>query len=265
MDMITFAMLNGLKKSGGVGYEETKPGIDIKWDGNTDGRDCVYMEAEGVTAAFCKVSDKVFTVEELIGASVVNMSGHRVLLTEEMVFEPSAVGLEIDGGAIVMTGSNDVFSVKACSLEMDGITVTFPSDGTYFFGVPGVAHTSELTKDGEKTIHPIDPKFLLGKKKIYLSEYGIIPETLVMAGGGKEVYTDLGTFWTDISADDVVFSTNSHFGYEITPTTKTGSEIYFRLVVNYGGSVIDALLSIIHDGSNGATMYAVVNMTDLPT
>lgn len=98
---------------------------DIYWDGNTDGRDVLFDSR-------FKVSDKAFTKEEVIGATLVltymDKPEEEILLTSDNVHQ-------VTDGLILVSGQMDddsgiMFVSTSISGEVMGEEI--PSKGTYF-------------------------------------------------------------------------------------------------------------------------------------
>ena len=154
--------IHKLKESGQIGHVDVVPGFSIKWDGNTEDREYGIMFLAGNPYAYIyKVSDRVFIREELIGATLVNVTGESIVLTESMVLETSMMGVSTGDGAIVASDNGfHIFSSKAVVINKDDIYVKIPSDGTYFVCTSTESYPSELTKEETEIIHPIDQKYL---------------------------------------------------------------------------------------------------------
>ena len=126
-------------------YKENNQTV-IEWDGDTEGLECYQ-------GAFYRVSDAVFTVEELNGASltVVRYNGVETFtLTEECCNEL------LPGLATVTPTGWNYYAVLCVNLDTPDAPL---SNGTYFLCYPDREHTSNLTV-GTETIKTIDPEFL---------------------------------------------------------------------------------------------------------
>ena len=116
------------------GYTKTTPGYEITWDGVVG--DKVTVDAgDGMQAV--KVSDRVFTVEELIGATVV-IADKSVTVDEESVRSQGGIILISNGGTLVCTTPGTVMGV------------TIPEAGTYFLKA-GDGFTSSFSKPSATT------------------------------------------------------------------------------------------------------------------
>ena len=96
------------------GYTKTTPGYEITWDGVVG--DKVVVDA-GVMQ-LVKVSDRVFTVEELIGATVIVGNQSTILYNNNIV---------IQNDTII---ANQAIAVCSAPETLEGIV--FPEAGTYF-------------------------------------------------------------------------------------------------------------------------------------
>ena len=113
------------------GYTKTTPGYEITWDGVVGDK----IVVDGGEIQFVKVSDRVFTVEELIGATAI--FGDRSLIVSNDIGSQNG---------IIMGESFFVFSAPT---TINGITI--PEAGTYFAKV-GEEFTSSLSKPDSTTI-----------------------------------------------------------------------------------------------------------------
>ena len=113
------------------GYTKTTPGYEITWDGIVG--DAVVVDLGEMQ--FVKVSDRVFTVEELTGATMI--FGDRSLIVSNDAI--------ISQNGII---TNEVFLVCSAPTTIDGITVT--ETGTYFAKM-GEEFVSSLSKPDSTT------------------------------------------------------------------------------------------------------------------
>ena len=123
-------------------------GINITWDGSTEGRDVISLEAAG--ANLYKVSNSVFDNSELID-SVFSYTafgqGTTVTLDENPITEFGANCYGING-IIAISGVAGEYSAE---VEEGIMNFTIPSDGTYFLYVPtpsGDMMATSITKTG---------------------------------------------------------------------------------------------------------------------
>ena len=157
MDMITLAMAKAYCDSKG-GYENS---YSMTFDGNTEGKVTIPL-MNGVS--FVKVSNKVLSKEELLGATYVSFDGKTIVIAEKNIFDNSAVGATTQFYGVMadnMTDAPTIVSCKACTIDFGGFPLTVPSDGTYFiYMMMGIAmYVSSLSNE---TIVPIDQKYLPG-------------------------------------------------------------------------------------------------------
>lgn len=95
------------------GYTKTTPGYEITWDGSVGDK----IVVDGGDVQFVKVSDRVFTVEELIGATVI---------VGDQSFTINNDNIHSQNGTIAYEG----FLVFSAPTTIEGITI--PEAGTYF-------------------------------------------------------------------------------------------------------------------------------------
>lgn len=113
------------------GYTKTTPGYEITWDGAVG--DKVVVDAGEMQLV--KVSDRVFTVEELIGATMI--FGDRSLIVSNDT-------INSQNGTIIC----EAFLVFSAPTTMQGITI--PEAGTYFIKTEN-GFTSSLSKPDSTT------------------------------------------------------------------------------------------------------------------
>lgn len=113
------------------GYTKTTPGYEITWDGVVGDKVVVdYGETQLV-----KVSDRVFTVEELIGATVTVGDRSLIVSNNTIVSQNGAIGGEF---------------FLVCSTPGAIMGVTIPEAGTYF-AKTGEEFVSSLSKPDSTT------------------------------------------------------------------------------------------------------------------
>ena len=114
------------------GYTKTTPGHETTWDGVVG--DKVVVVGGGMQ--FVKVSDRVFTVEELIGATII---------TGNQSFTINNGDIESQNGVI-----NTGYGVLVCTAPTTIVGITIPEAGTYFEKA-GEEFVSSLSKPGSTT------------------------------------------------------------------------------------------------------------------
>ncbi len=146
-----------LLKSGGAGYEEVTPSIDIEWDGNGDGLTACI--GDGGYYIWYKLSDIAPTDEQLKQATLrFPAYGGDVVqpITEEIWAGMVEQGLVADDW--VMSGFGMVIRKPNTYVEL--VDTLFTETGSYFLKNEDGAYCSRLSIPSTKTIHPIDPKFI---------------------------------------------------------------------------------------------------------
>lgn len=109
------------------GYEQA-PAFDIKWNGEIGDKFALDMSALGyVDTYMVKVSDEVFTVEQLIGATLTQTSGY-VDIMDEYDFDTTtfAGAISVDGGGVVIVYSSDETNAAL------GLPSGYLTNGIYF-------------------------------------------------------------------------------------------------------------------------------------
>ena len=113
------------------GYTKATPGYEITWDGVVG--DKVMVDAGDMQ--FVKVSDRVFTVEELIGATMVFGDTSLIVRNDTIISQNGII-------------ANDGFLVCSTPTTIEGITI--PEAGTYFAKM-GEEFVSSLSKPDSTT------------------------------------------------------------------------------------------------------------------
>lgn len=108
------------------GYTKTTPGYEITWDGSVGDK----IVVDGGDVQFVKVSDRVFTVEELIGATVIVGDQSLTINNDNIQSQNGTIDCE-------------VIFVCSAPTTIEGITI--PEAGTYFAKIKG-EFVSSLSK-----------------------------------------------------------------------------------------------------------------------
>ena len=113
------------------GYTKVTPGYEITWDGVVGNK----IVVDGGEMQFVKVSDRVFTVEELIGATMI-FGDTSLIVSNDAIMSQNG---------IIMGES---FFVLSAPTTINGATI--PEAGTYFAKM-GEKFTSSLSKPDSTT------------------------------------------------------------------------------------------------------------------
>lgn len=113
------------------GYTKTTPGYEITWDGAVG--DKIVVDAGGMQLV--KVSDRVFTVEELIGATMIFGDTSLIVRNDTIISKNDII-------------TNEGFFVCSAPTTIDVITI--PEAGTYF-AKTGEKFVSSLSKPDSTT------------------------------------------------------------------------------------------------------------------
>ena len=131
------------------GYET---GFEITWDGDTTGR--VKATAEGVPYVWYKVSDKILTMDQIIGCKITfvkNGESVQDVITNELLFEYE-FGIMIFEFAII--------SKKSGVYAMGAGEISIPEPGIYFVNF-SMNDFSILVSSLSKIIaYPFDDKYI---------------------------------------------------------------------------------------------------------
>lgn len=113
------------------GYTKTTPGYEITWDGVVGDK----VVVDGGEMQLVKVSDRIFTVEELIGATAI-FGDRSFIVSNDTIHSQNG---------IIMT---EVVLVLSAPTTISGITI--PEAGTYFAKM-GEEFVSSLSKPDSTT------------------------------------------------------------------------------------------------------------------
>lgn len=113
------------------GYTKATPGYEITWDGVVG--DKVVVDSAGMQ--FVKVSDRVFTVEELIGATAIFGDRSFIVSNDTIISQNGII-------------TNEIFVV--CSAPTTIYDITIPEAGTYFMKMEN-GFVSSLSKPDSTT------------------------------------------------------------------------------------------------------------------
>ena len=148
-------------------FGEAPPAFDIQWDGDMTGHETFEIEEN---VYFVKVSDEVFTKQQLLGATFYCNDGYKEALEEEAILENSELGIiEIYQDILVVTSATDF--INGAELPEGSF-----SNGVWFINITGEDgyYTNRLTAKSD--IVTIDEKYL--------------PES-IQGGSGVTSYNDL--------------------------------------------------------------------------
>lgn len=113
------------------GYTKTTPGYEITWDGVIG--DKIVVDSAGMQ--FVKVSDRVFTAEELIGATVTSGNYSSTINNENIASQNGVI---------------DANGILVCTAPVTVQGLTIPEAGTYFLKTEE-EFTSSLSKPDSTT------------------------------------------------------------------------------------------------------------------
>lgn len=140
------------------GYEKV-PEFDITWDGEIGDRFALDMSLLGYkNTYFVKVSDRVFTTEELIGGTYTQNDGYKCLI-DEYVFnaEQFTGAIVVDGGIVIVHSADELNAAL-------GVPAGYITNGTYFVHMSydgGTANFADRLVAPSK-VTKIDSKFIKG-------------------------------------------------------------------------------------------------------
>ena len=144
----------------GYPYKEVTGGINIEWDGNTEGLQSVGLV--GGSTAY-KVSDNLPTSEQCKKSTAVMLnvsdgSTQSMNMTDEMWSSYESAGLICEHYYVLFEGLVAVILKDNLTIDSMG-GVTFEKAGVYFANV-GTAYVQSFTSPTTETIHTMAPEFL---------------------------------------------------------------------------------------------------------
>ena len=120
-------------------FEYTPPIADIQWDGVIGDKFAIDLTPFGFqNMYFVKVSDEVFTAEELVGATFTTSNGDMVGINENNIDKSTLPGSLVVNGVISVCYSADDFNAAM------GAPSGYVTNGTYFLYQAGVYYVSRL-------------------------------------------------------------------------------------------------------------------------
>lgn len=200
--------LKRAEKLAGEGVVTVNEPLNIRWDGNTEGLTEVVCAFAPDEFKFYKVSDAVFTDEEIgtMSATFFNSYDipHDPPFFEESHFSEDSVSS--DAFPFV------VFIRKAGAIAFESMGgQVFPEVGVYFFKPDGTNFTSSLTSETvtvprtETVVHTIEPKYL--PKALQFGEMPTGGDTLYWDGNTEGlVEVKIPGFGTFYKVSDVALS-----------------------------------------------------------
>lgn len=224
------------------GYTKTTPGYEITWDGVVGDKVVVDVGE----AQLVKVSDRVFTVEELIGATVT---------LGDRSFTINNDNIQSQNGAI----NGEIFLVCSAPTTIEGIT--FTETGTYFMKT-GEGFVSSISKPDSTTTIKIPAELTT-----VVGGYDTAERTAVIFDGTVKAsdFVDVKTLQTGRGATEPYTSApKTEYAAPITLATSLIPGSIFTGTVN-GVEVIggwdDAIVLYDVDDNIVLTIEAIGNMT----
>lgn len=211
------------------GYTKTTPGYEITWDGVVGDK----IVVDGGDIQFVKVSDRVFTVEELIGATMIFGDTSFIVRNDTIISQNGII-------------TNESFLV--CSAPATIEDVTIPETGTYFEKT-GERFVSSLSKpDSTTTIKiPAELTTVVGgydrEARTDALFNGVVKPSDFVAvdGGATEPYSAAPT--TQYYAP-ITLATSLIDGYTVTGTVN-GVEVYGEISGNLRLYDVDSNIVLI--------------------
>ena len=200
------------------GYET---GFEITWDGDTTGR--VSITAEGMPYAWYKVSDKILTPDDIIGATVTavqNGVSRPFVLTSDEVVREDYGAMTSDGLIIVAAQQGTYVSTMA------GFSISIPETGVYFAYMNSAGTTMYASSLSNTIPIPFDDKYIPNtiarKDEVYTNDEA---HTYEYDGttAGRDTIAYNGLNYCKISDD--IFTRDELIGVSATFGSNTSSGI----------------------------------------
>lgn len=196
---------NGWTKVSLVGEE--MPEFDIQWDGVIGDRFALDVSSLGYpNTYFVKISDDVFTTEQLVGATIYTSENYVKEVTADIIDTTTYPGtINLDEYVMIVYSSDDLNTAL-------GLPSGYLTNGTYFNLVVDSVYTTRLISHYK--IQKIDEKYL--------------PKLHAVATSGS--YNDLSdqpTIYTD-----VIRYTYQYLSSAYQATARTNIDVYSKSEVN---------------------------------
>lgn len=221
---------------------EKAPAFDIQWDGVIGDRFVIDLSSmASTTSYFVKVSDRVFSAEELIGATYTQNGGYECFITEDEIGDGTMVpgSLVIDGGGIGIV--YDATTFNAAIGAPDG----YVTNGTYFIYQPDDdSYTNRLIAPAKIT--KIDEKFL-PEMSVDVNSLGL--HSVAKSGNYNDLW-NRPTIYTDV----VRYNTTQNLFETQKSTARTNIDVYSK-------SEVDT--KIANGGSTNLSEYAKTSEVEI--
>lgn len=212
-------------------FGETPPLFDITWDGNMEGHEVVDM---GDGNYYVKVSDEVFTKEQLLNSTTFNSNSYEVINTEENI------SIDEEFGAIFLNGGMVIFSAENFNTVAGLPEGTF-SNGVWLYNSTGEEPFYVNRLVAATTIKTIDEKY--------------IPDSIARVEDiDKEVS------WNDIT--DKPFGEETQYNLRVTSDVTTTSSVTVPFTAVVGKTY---KIDVIDVGSNTVLISSIAVCTTFPT
>lgn len=188
--------------------------FDIQWDGVIGDRFALDMSLLGFSNTyFVKVSDEVFTVEQLIGATARHSNGDTAEISSYDLDTTTYAGAIAFGSAIVVVHSSDDLSAAL------GLPAGYVTNGIYFVYIIDEGYVSRLVAPPKIT--KIDSKFInIDKDNIGL-------HSVAFSGNYNDLYGK-PTVYTDV----VRYNTTQSLSSTYKANARTNIDVYSKSEVD---------------------------------
>lgn len=250
------------------GYET---GFEITWDGDTTDR--VSATAEGAPLAWYKVSDKILTADDIIGATITivhnGVSQSSVLTSDAVIRED--YGVIMRGGLIICAAQQGTY-VSTVGVS----SISIPETGVYFLYMSSAGTTMYPSSFSNIITHPFDDKYIPDsiprKDEVYTKDEAHTYEYDGTTAGRDTISYNAFHFYKisddiftreEVSGVSVTFGsdTSSGINYLTVGTNCITYLMYFVIVTAAGDCVTDSGYSFTapsagiyarYESSNGA-------------
>ena len=218
------------------GYEE---GFEITWDGDTTGR--VSATAEGMPYVWYKVSDKILTLNQIVGSTLTMVSkgeSHQEVITSDQTAEYE-FGISNNGLVIIVATKQGIYTIDSYGTS---ITFNIPETGIYFGYMVDSGVTMYLSSLSHFIVHPFDDKYIpdsiARKDEIYTNYNHTMSITWDGNKDGKDTFVWNGFNYYKMSDEVPVFKRIQSVSTSVSSSSSELSDLYEGENCYHAGSSI---------------------------
>ena len=195
---------------------ETLPKFDITWDGDMSGKFVLDLSALGFTGiSYVKISDQVFTFEQVVGATYMQNSGYSWILREIDIDNTTYPGaMSLDGGIIVCYSAEDTNAAL-------GLPAGYLTNGIYFVYDSNIDNFTNRFIGSSKIIK-LDSKYIDG-----LDIDSLNLATVATTGNYYDLYNR-----PEIYTDVIRYNTTQNLGSSSKSRARNNIDVYSKSEVD---------------------------------